>query len=682
VDAKASLIDEKRTIVRVAMVISSWRKLSAAGRALVAGASEVAVLGSAKRVDWRTREAEQRPKRGAGLAAQSSQAVQLVPTALGWPLRKLLKLLACVGVGWEVFHRKMAAQWHAERRMQQYQQTLDGMPQGVALVGPDGRIEIFNRPFVELLELSPTQFTARPLMADVIDALHARGEFKDAKIPEGLTPLTYFGPDYVDTQPSRFERVRPNGTVLEVRNKKLAGGGFVRTCTDITQSREVQTRITQLAASDALTGLANRRAFHEHLTRMTQRLSRTVKAADRLDEFAILCLDLDRFKAVNDTLGHPVGDLLLQAVAQRLQASIRTTDILARLGGDEFALLLPGASNRASPERVAQRIVDAIRKPFQINDHKIQISVSVGIAMAPQDGADADELLVAADMALYAAKSGGRTTFRVFEKDMTEKAKARRRIELDLERALSQDEFEFHYQPIIDLSNDTIIGFEALARWRHPERGMISPADFISVAEECGLIVQIGEWALRRACRDAMGWPETYKVAVNLSPVQFSSPNLVETISEILTESNLPPHRLELEITETILMQDCEKTISSLHRLKGLGVMIAMDDFGTGYSSLSYLQKFPFDKIKIDRSFVSNIEYSPEQRAIVEAVIHIARALRMETTAEGIETVGQKRILTELRCRQAQGYLFSRPVPDAEIGKFIRGWTKKEHLTA
>jgi diguanylate cyclase (GGDEF)-like protein len=572
--------------------------------------------------------------------------------------------------------RVIVAEQQVSQKSTQLQLTLDNMSQGIALITPDLEVPVLNRRFVELLDLPESFLKAPPSFRSMFEILQARGEFDQEEIPEGISPLAFYGPDDVGNRFSHYERQRPNGVILEVRSNRLASGGFVRTCTDITHNRQAQSRAARLAAEDALTGLANRRAFHAELQRLTRSLADDAGAQDAVEGFSILCLDLDRFKSVNDTLGHPVGDLLLQAVAQRLRAAIRSTDILARLGGDEFAILLPGASSTTAPQNVARRIVESIRNPYLINGHQIQIGVSIGIAMSPRDGADADQLLVAGDLALYAAKSSGRTTFKFFEKTMDDRVKARRQIEIDLENALSRKELELHYQPIIDLGADEVVGFEALARWNHPEKGLISPADFIPVAEECGLIVEMGKWALREACASAMGWPTHLKVAVNLSPVQFSNPNLVDVIKEALSATGLAPDRLELEITETILMQDSESTIAALHEMKALGVRIAMDDFGTGYSSLSYLQKFPFDKIKIDRAFVSKLDERINQRAIVSAVIDIASALNMSTTAEGVETIEEKNTLAMLGCGQVQGYLFSRPIQESDIGKFLLNWNK------
>jgi diguanylate cyclase (GGDEF)-like protein len=430
----------------------------------------------------------------------------------------------------------------------------------------------------------------------------------------------------------------------------------VRTFTDITNRRRAQSEADRLASQDVLTGLANRRVLSETLDRLTApHLERPATS------FAILCLDLDRFKAVNDTQGHAVGDLLLKAVAERMRKSMRSTDLIARLGGDEFAVLMDTLDEERTPEIVAQRLVDALSRPYEIGGHQLLIGASVGIAIGPVDGASTNEVLIAADLALYAAKAAGRGTYRFFRKEMNDEIKSRQRIERDLRDALLHDQLELHYQPVVRLKDRAIVGFEALARWNHPVNGLVTPDKFIPVAEDCGLIDALGVWALTAACRQAVQWPSHLRVAVNLSPLQFANPNLIAKVEAALASSGIAPERLELEITEGLLMRNTERTLDTLHRLKSLGVRIAMDDFGTGYSSLSYLQSFPFDKIKVDRSFVSGVNQAPHSATVVRSVIDIATALGMTTTAEGVETEEQCASLRLLGCDEAQGYLFGRP---------------------
>ncbi|MCF4128429.1 putative bifunctional diguanylate cyclase/phosphodiesterase [Methylobacterium sp. SyP6R] len=432
---------------------------------------------------------------------------------------------------------------------------------------------------------------------------------------------------------------------------------------------EAEARVVRLASLDPLTDLPNRRVFRASLEAMAETARATPEAT-----FAVMFLDLDRFKIVNDTLGHKVGDHLLQAVGDRLAAVLAPGQLLARLGGDEFALLVPRAGGRDAIEALARRIAAAVLPPFEIGSHQIRSSVSIGIAVGPADGGSADDLLIAADLALYAVKGGKRGTFRFYDRQMSEGLEERRQIEADLRRAIERGELELHYQPSVTLKSGEIAGFEALARWRHPERGNVPPSLFIAIAEECGLIHALGEWSLEEACRQAATWPERLKIAVNLSPVQFSGPDLVGMVRGVLERTGLPAHRLELEITEQMLLDSGEATLAILRELKALGLHVAMDDFGTGYSSLNYLRSFPFDRIKVDRSFVTGLGTAAQNAAIVRAVIDIARVLGMRTTAEGIETADQQRVLALLGCDEVQGYLFSRPVPAAEVRTLIGRW--------
>jgi diguanylate cyclase (GGDEF)-like protein len=401
-------------------------------------------------------------------------------------------------------------------------------------------------------------------------------------------------------------------------------------------------------------------------------------ASQQNTEFAVLFLDLDRFKAVNDTLGHRIGDLLLQEVAKRLESSLGSNSVLARLGGDEFAVIVPTFVSRVALEASALRLAKAVSEPYEIDGHRVCTNVSIGIAVGPGDGESVDDLLMAADLALYAVKASGRGAYRFYDKSMNEELSHRRQIEMDLREAVARNELSLHYQPIIDLQRNVVTGFEALARWRHPVRGMIPPGMFITVAEDTGLILPLGEWALTEACRRANEWPSHLRISVNLSPVQFSAPNLYDTIAGTLAASGLAPDRLELEITERIFMENSERTLAILHQLKDLGVRISMDDFGTGYSSLSYLRSFPFDKIKVDRTFVSGLTEGDEHAAIVRAVVSLARALGTMTTAEGVETSDQQRSVAALGCDEAQGFLFSAPVPVEKVPEILATWAPKQ----
>ncbi len=432
---------------------------------------------------------------------------------------------------------------------------------------------------------------------------------------------------------------------------------------DIRERKAAEQRIFHMAHHDALTALPNRNLFRD---RLGQAMARAKRGGNTV---AVLSLDLDRFKPVNDLLGPEIADELLRQVALRLTNSIRADDTVARLGADEFALIQVGLSHPDGPAVMADRLVKTLGEPFIICGHHIVIGTSIGIALYPSDGISGDELLRAADNALDRAKAAGGGTYRFFESEMDLRLQERRRLERDLRQALSANQLELHYQPLVDCEHLTVLGCEALLRWRHPERGPISPAEFIPLAEECGLIMQLGDWVLRTACREAAGWPSEKIVAVNLSPIQFRQTDLAEQILAILAETGLAPNRLEIEITEGVLIEDTERTLAILKELKSAGIHISLDDFGTGFSSLSYLQRFPFDKIKIDRSFIWAMEQNPDSMAIVRAVIALGRSLRITVTAEGVETPTQLAWLQREDCDQAQGYLLGKPMSRTDIAK-------------
>jgi diguanylate cyclase (GGDEF)-like protein len=452
----------------------------------------------------------------------------------------------------------------------------------------------------------------------------------------------------------------PDRRSIQVVNEPLADGGWVATHEDITERRRADERITHLAHYDALTDLPNRASFHEKLKQELARI-----APD--EQLAVLYIDIDQFKSVNDTLGHLIGDELLRSVAVSLSRCVRATDFVARLGGDEFAIVQTAVKTPAEVTDLVTQVFDAIREPFECLGHQVATEASIGVALAPQHGIDVDQILKNADLAMYAAKSAGRRTYRFFEPDMDARVKARRLLEMDLRQAMTDGALEVYYQPCVSLGDNEITGCEALLRWRHSERGMISPAEFIPIAEETGLINQLGEWVLTTACAEAATWPDHIKLAVNVSPVQFKSGTLALKIVAALAASGLLASRLELEITEAVLIRDDEAALAILHQLRAIGVRIALDDFGTGYSSLSYLQRFPFDKIKIDRCFVNDIAEPDGSSCIVQAVVNIAAARHMTTTAEGVETQQQQQLLRALGCSEMQGYLFSPAKPAAEI---------------
>ncbi|AWO92762.1 MULTISPECIES: bifunctional diguanylate cyclase/phosphodiesterase [Bradyrhizobium] len=536
--------------------------------------------------------------------------------------------------------------------------ALENMSQGLCMFDADGKIMLFNERYAAMLRRTDIALTGR-LLVDVLREEQAKGQWQgDAD--------EFFARLVVDAREGRTtsQVVNRFGRSIRVVNQPMQGGGWVATFEDITEWLEAQAKISHMARHDALTGLPNRVLFHEQLE---QGLRRTGSG----DQLAVLCLDLDHFKDINDSLGHPIGDALLKEVGRRLKATVGESDTVARLGGDEFAVVQIGRSEEAAARCLAGRLVEVISAPYEIDDHQIVIGVSIGISLSPQDGSNADELLKNADLALYRAKADGRGTYRFFETGMDARAQARRLLEMDLRAALQRDEFQPYYQPIRDVASGRVVVFEALLRWNHPQRGLIAPINFIPLAEETGLIVQLGEFVLRSACTDAATWPDDVDVAVNLSPVQFRNPNLIASVTAALTVSGLPARRLELEITESVLLQNSEATLTTLHELRVMGVRISLDDFGTGYSSLSYLRSFPFDKIKIDRSFVSELATREDSMAIIRAVTGLGRSLGIVTTAEGVENDAQLELLRREGCTQAQGYLFSKPRPASDVALML-----------
>ena len=442
---------------------------------------------------------------------------------------------------------------------------------------------------------------------------------------------------------------------------------------DISERKEAAERIAHLAFHDSLTGLPNRSVFADHLA------ATVAKADEGADHAAVLCVDLDGFKAVNDIYGHPAGDALLISAAQRLRACVRGHELVARLGGDEFAVVQAGGGQPGHAGLLAQRIVEALSEPFALGQDTVRISASVGVALFPADAGDPESLVKNADMALYRAKADGRGTARFYEAAMDEALRRRRQLEADLRQAIGRGELELHYQPLADLESGSILGFEALLRWNHSQLGAIGPATFIPLAEESGLILKLGEWVLREACTEAGRWTPALKLSVNLSPIQFTQGDLAAEVEAILAETGLDPARLELEVTEGLLIKDAEKAILILERLKALGVQISMDVFGTGYSSLSYFRMFPFDKVKIDQSYIRDMIYNPQARAIIRSVIGLGRGLGMPVVAEGVETAEQLDALRAEGCDQVQGYLISRPGP---IGNFDHVVIERDSVAA
>ena len=544
--------------------------------------------------------------------------------------------------------------------------TLDNMDQGLLKVDAAGRITVWNQRVLDLLELPLELMASNPALQDVLDLQLARGEF--AKSDDGFMRWVMSGG--MAQKLHSYERERPNGTVLEIRTVPLPGGGGVRTYTDVTARKQAERLMEHMVRHDALTGLPNRMLFRE---RLGQELARAERDGS---SFAVFCLDLDRFKAVNDSLGHPVGDSLLSVVGERIKSALRTEDVVGRLSGDEFAVLQVGTGSAEAAAVLARRLNEALARPFSINGHTMELGVSIGIALAPQDGASSDQIFKSADMALYRAKNEGRNTFRFYEASMDAAAVARQSLEIDLRQALSHGELALNYQPVVDPASKQVAGFEALLRWRHPERGDIPPCDFIPLAEDTRLIIPIGEWILQEACREAMSWPAGTTVAVNISAVQLEQAGLVQSVMSALTASGLPAHRLELEITESVLMHESEAVFRSLRMLRELGVRFALDDFGTGFSSLSYVQKLPLDRIKIDRSFVKSVA-DPTTAAIVRTIIGLGTGLGIAVTAEGVETEDQLDFVRREGCSLVQGFLFSPPLPAEQARALANGRRKR-----
>ena len=538
--------------------------------------------------------------------------------------------------------------------------ALSNMSQGLVMFEADARLAICNQRYVQMYSLHSDVVRPGCTLRELVDLRIANGSFSgdpDQYI-DNLRAAMEAG-----TPTNQFVQLDDGRTIAEV-NQPMAGGGWVATHEDITEQRQAAAKISHMAMHDALTNLPNRLLFREQIeNRLTQ--------IDRDQKFAVLCLDLDDFKSVNDTLGHPFGDKLLRQVGERLRSCLREGDNLARLGGDEFALLQGGITQPTDTASLMTRIIEVISAPFDLEGHQVVIGISIGVAVAPTDAADPDQLLKNADLALYRAKADGRGTYRFFEAEMDARMQARRALELDLRRALMKGEFEVYYQPLVNMKTELICGFEALIRWNHPERGIVSPAEFIPLAEETALVVPIGEWVLRQACEEAAKWPSEICIAVNLSAAQFKTPGLSQIVFNTLANSGLAADRLELEITESVLLFNSKSTLDTLHHLRALGVRISMDDFGTGYSSLSYLRSFPFNKIKIDQSFVHDLSTNKDSMAIIRAVVGLGNSLGMATTGEGVETQEEADYLKREGCTEAQGYFFGKPRPAKDAAALL-----------
>jgi diguanylate cyclase (GGDEF)-like protein len=547
-----------------------------------------------------------------------------------------------------------------------FDMALDNMGEGLCMFDAERRLVVCNDRYAKMYRLPPELLKAGTPHHEIIKhrVVHGilKGETSDGAAEQRISALRALPGDATS---SRIDELA-DGRLICVTRQPTAGGGWVATHLDVTEQRRSEAKITYMAQHDALTDLPNRVLLRERLEHALASMRREGRS------LAVLMLDLDRFKEVNDTLGHPVGDTLLKAVAGRLRACIRETASIARLGGDEFAVVEDMADPIVEATALAERIQKTLCAPFDLGDFQVITGTSIGIAIASGDGTDSDEILKNADLALYRAKSSGRGTHRFFEPEMDQLMQARRELERDMRSALVNGEFELHYQPFVDLKSGEISGCEALLRWRHSHRGLVMPAEFIPLAEETGVIVPLGEWVLRTACAEAATWPAKLRIAINLSPAQFKSMELVPVVVSALATSGVSPERLELEVTESVMMQDSEAVFATLGQLHKLGVRIALDDFGTGYSSLSFLRKFPFDKIKIDRSFVDELlDAKEEPRVIARAVVRFAISLGKTTTAEGVETKEQLEILCAENCTEMQGYYFSRPKHSSEIAQMM-----------
>jgi diguanylate cyclase (GGDEF)-like protein len=521
--------------------------------------------------------------------------------------------------------------------------ALHYLSQAVAVIDAGGQILFENSTFSEL-------FAGEPWAGELLDPMNSVADGVHRAAPREIR--------------------HRDGRIFGVEMIRVPQG-FLVTAEDISERVAEKARAAELARTDPITSLGNRLMFREHLAALL------IKPDHATSTVAVLICDLDRFKAVNDALGASVGDALLGVVAERVRSAVGPSDLVTRFGGDEFGIIQIGRPQPEASAALAKRLVDLLSRSYIVEGHLLNVGASVGIALIPADGRDTDQILKNADLALNRAKQGGQGSFRFFEPAMDEQMQAHRSLELDFRRALALRELALVYQPQLNLASKRITGFEALLRWHNPKRGLVSPADFIPLAEKIGLIVPIGEWVIRTACSEAARWPQPLSVAVNVSAVQFASPNLVSTVLSALTESGLDPRRLELEITESVLLGDHRAALDVLLKVRELGVRVSMDDFGTGYSSLSYLRSFPFDKIKIDQSFVRGRSDDPSGMAIVRAVAGLGRSLGMATLAEGVETKEQLARVEADGCTDVQGYLISRPLPPERIGEFLQSHTER-----
>ena len=610
-----------------------------------------------------------------GLGAAAMPALATAGLLLAWALQRppaealgaaaIAASAVAVSLG-AALRRRLLGQFDAMLGAQaaeslRFDTAINKISQGLCFFDGQQRLIVCNQRYAEIYSLSPALTKPGTTLREIVDARYAAGSFPDMTAAEYMAWRVS-----ISTLAKASDTVLTlkNGRVVSIHHQPMPDGGWVATHEDVTERSRSAAQIERMARCDALTGLANRVQFRERLS--------ALQMSDATDEStAVLLIDLDRFKSVNDTLGHPVGDQLLRAAAARLTACVRQRDLVARLGGDEFAIVQTDALQPAAARSLAERLVRELSLPFEVDEHQVLVGASVGVSLSRDEGSDPDELLKKADLALYDAKAAGRGTYSFFRPQMVELAKGRRALEIDLRGAESRGEMELHYQPIVDIATRRIVCMEALLRWRHPSRGLVMPDTFIPLAEETGLIEPLGAWVVAEALQQASGWPVHVGVAVNLSPVQFRSGTLPSVVAAGLRKSGIDPKRVELEITESVRLAEDSSNLATLHALREQGVRICLDDFGVGYSSLSYLRSFPFETLKIDRSFVREICSSRDAAAIVGAVVSLGTSLAMTVTAEGVEHAEQLELLKALGCRQAQGYFLSTPRPAGEVGALL-----------
>jgi len=603
------------------------------------------------------------------LVVEESLRKTLYETALAAVLSSLVGFGAYFGLRTfplRVLDRTLGDLQETQNQLAEQNKQLDAaltnMSQGLVMFDGAARLLMFNSRYIDMFGLSREIIKPGATLRDVLEHRAELGGFPREDIDDyvaGILNAIGEGNSFCKIT------VLPDGRIISITNQPVPGGGWVATHDDITERLRSEEKIRHLAHYDALTDLPNRVTFYERIEAVLGRLQNS-------QIIGVLSLDLDHFKSVNDTHGHPIGDRLLQKVAERILRCVSAEDLVARLGGDEFAIVQSAIGGPTDITALAGRLIEAVGAPYDIDGHQVVMGTSVGIAIAPNDGSAPDQLMKNADLALHRAKADGGGAYRFFAPETDARMQSRRALELDLRKAIVNGEFELFYQPIVNVKSRRMVGCEALVRWHHPERGLVLPGEFIPLAEETGLIVPLGEWVLRLACAEAALWPRTMRIAINLSPAQFKSRNLVQTVISALASSGLAAGRLELEITELVLLQQSDDAIVTLHRLRELGIRFAMDDFGTGYSSLGYLRKFPFDKIKIDQSFVRDLSTKEDSVAIIRAVVGLSRSLGITTTAEGVETMAQFTRLAAEGCDEVQGFLFARPQPAAEIATLLR----------